>query len=176
VNQTTLTGCTEARAAIHRRLDGEALEAVLAAGLERHLAGCPGCRRAEAELADVQVRLRAVRLPPMPDADVRAVLARTSRAPRAVHAVGWRAAAVAAAVLLAVLLGSWIERTRRPDPIELARAANEARYVLALTGRALDRTERAAVGRVLAGEVSPALRRVPMKLPGAGESPKGDQS
>ena len=49
-------------------------------------------------------------------------------------------------------------------PEEIARAVEEARLVLGLTGSALRRAERAAVEQVLGGEVAPALQRLPIQF------------
>ena len=51
----------------------------------------------------------------------------------------------------------------------MARAIEEIRMVLGLTARALRDARQAAVEDVLADEVSPALRRVPIRWPGESE-------
>ena len=85
---------------------------------------------------------------------------------------------MAAGVVLAALAGFWIGRGRiepgatdlpvaaaEPTPEELQRAEAEIRLVLNRTAAALRQAERAAVRDVLGGEVSPALRKVPIRWP-----------
>ena len=56
----------------------------------------------------------------------------------------------------------------RPTEEEIRKAAEDVRMVLALASRAVRRSERAAVERVLAGEVAPALDRIMVDWPAAG--------
>jgi hypothetical protein len=106
----------------------------------------------------------------MPAGDLEAVWSRTVDAgrDRERFRLDWRIAAAAVLILGAGLLFTWLGR-RGPSPTapseaEIARAADEARLVFALTAQAMRRTERAA-DQVLAEEVSPAVRRVPIRWP-----------
>lgn len=172
-------GCRVALQAIHRRLDGEPPAEADERRLDEHLAGCADCRAARAELQAIQDGLRE--LPPlrMPDDALRAVLDRTVRSDRrsALRRWGldWRLAA--AAVITVGVIGVWYALyppPSGPSQAELQRAAVEARAVLNLTARALRTAERAATRDVLAGEVSPALRRVPIEWPST--APKDDKA
>jgi len=167
--------CERARELIHRRLDGELMDAVRRQELEDHLDSCAACRRARAELDSVQAALRALPRIPMRDEALREVWEQTSRsrpdrASRARRWLDWRPAAAAAALALA-LWAAWDLGAVRtgPSPEEVARAAEETRMVLGLTARALREVRQAAVTEVLAEEVSPALRRVPIRWPGEPE-------
>jgi len=165
--------CEDARERIHRLLDGELMDAVRRQELDDHLDSCADCRRARAELGSMQSALRTLPEIPFPDAALRDVWARTSRgraARPAVRARGWldwRPAAAAAALALALWAAWDFGRVRtEPTPEEVARAAEETRMVLGLTARALREARQAVVQDVLAEEVSPALRRVPIRWPG----------
>jgi hypothetical protein len=69
------------------------------------------------------------------------------------------------------VIGIWVAfdppvpQTVEPTEAELAQAAEEARMVFTLTAQALRKAERTATRDVLAGEVSGALRRVPIRWP-----------
>ncbi|MCU0224561.1 MAG: zf-HC2 domain-containing protein [Acidobacteria bacterium] len=190
--------CRSARRALLTRADGD-LPAAEAAALARHLAACASCR-ARAESLDATIAaLRG--LPPalpFPDDALESVWDRTLRAApaegatvvrladRAVDGAArsprratWRLA-LAAAALLAAVLGPWLAFRARddgrfagppgPQPATVAaaltpeerRAAAELRLVLQLTDRALQRSQRAAVDGVLRRGVDPALRRIPL--------------
>ncbi len=171
-----MSDCDRIRAAIQERLDG-----TLAGGddlaIRGHLAGCPACREFESGLRRVQDALRALPPTPMPDEVLDAVWDRTVRARErrrelpALH-FGWKLAV--AAVLLAVALLAVFFRyspppapRRAPDPAEIARADRDARRVLLLVSQAFHSAERAAADQVLAGEVSPTIRRIPIISPAA---------
>jgi hypothetical protein len=190
--------CRGARRALLARADGD-LPAAEAAALARHLAACASCR-ARAESLDAAIAaLRG--LPPalpFPDDALESVWDRTLRAApperapvvrladraadgaaRSPRRATWRLA-LAAAALLAAVLGPWLAFRARDDarfagppgpgpaPVAAAltpeerRAAAELRLVLQLTDRALQRSQRAAVDGVLRRGVGPALRRVPV--------------
>lgn len=161
--------CPEARRALQERMD-IALPAEWEEGLEDHLRICPRCRRIEADLHAMREALRALPVRPLPEKSLARVWAATVGAPAAPRPRPslrrWWGAGIAAALAfaglsaLAVLLCP--PAPTSPTPEELAQAADETRLVLALTGRALERSERAAVGDVLAEEVSPALQQVPI--------------
>jgi hypothetical protein len=161
--------CLRARRAIHRRLDGEPVAAPA-----DHLAGCSDCRALAVDLETIRTALRSVAARQVLDgAALEQVWARTTLAElRAApgRGRGRRGALLVAAALLAAAFGLWLLRPAvpaEPSRAELERAAAQTRLVLGLTARALERTRRAAVGGVLGGEVSPALRRVPIDWPAA---------
>ena len=167
-------GCERARLALDRRFDGESQPAEELRGLTAHLEACAACRRLEAELAEVRRRLRAMPPQRFPDEALEAVWARTSRpALGAASRTRWLYAAAAAVVagmaVTAIGLGGLWSRPGTPGPsdAELRRAAAESRLVLQLTAQAMRRTERVAVRDVLGGDVSGALRRVPIDWPAA---------
>ena len=79
-------------------------------------------------------------------------------------------------MLAVILYGAWdLSGPIEPQPssAEVARAAEEARLVLGLTAKALRGAKKTAIEDVLAGEVSPALQRAPIRWPG--ESRAGRQ-
>jgi hypothetical protein len=158
--------CVRARRAIHERLDAGGRAVARPPELDDHVAVCATCRELEADLLALDEALETLPPPGMPDPAFQAVLARTSRAPvgtRERRRAPWPALAAAAAALIAAVV--WLgDRPDEPSPIEVQRAAAEARLVLGLTARALDRTTDAAVHDVLEGEVGPALRRMPIDL------------
>ena len=194
--------CRSARRALLARGDGD-LPAAEAGALARHLAACASCRARAASLDAAIAALRG--LPPalpFPADALESVWDRTLRAAPAEgapvvrladraadggvasvapppRATSWRLA-LAAAALLAAVLGPWLAFRARDDgrfagppgpaPAAVAaaltpeerRAAAELRLVLQLTDRALQRSQRAAVDGVLRRGVGPALRRVPV--------------
>ncbi len=189
---TTLSNdCRTARRTLLAREDG-AQPAATREALERHLAACAPCRRRAVEIDQALGALRS--LPPalpFPAEALESVWDRTIRAepraaappvldairsarpPRGARVTGWRLA-LAAAVLLAAVLGPYVAFRAREDAAPAApqasaslgpeerRAAAELRLVLELTDRALQRSQRAAVDGVLRRGVDPALRRVPV--------------
>ena len=165
--------CETARELIHRVLDGGPMDAVRREELDEHLEACADCRRAREELGAVQSALRGLPVRPLPDAALREVWERTTRrspeqpVARSRRWLDWRPAA-AAAVLALALYAAWNAGGVREEPTaeEVARAAEQTRMVLGLTARALRDAKQAAVKDVLADEVSPALRRVPIRWPG----------
>ncbi len=170
---TTDFGCPEARRAIQVALDADMMEAGERQLLEAHLAECGDCREHEIEMLAIQRTLRSLPSPALPDAALQEVWDRTTRsyqtATRQSWGPGWRnLAAVAAGVLFVAVVGilQWDERVPgEPTDEELRRAADEARVVLGLTAHALRKTKQVAFRDVLAGEVSEALRRIPIEWP-----------
>ena len=167
-------GCVRARSSLHRRLDGDALDAAAEAWLAEHLSTCAACRSAADELEALTRALRALPALPLPEPALRAVRRQTVESRRGGW-FDWRAVA-AAAVLTAALGGllyfdrrssapGAVELLARPTEAELARAAAEARYVLGLTAAALNKSERVAVGEVLGQHVGPALSKIPIEWP-----------
>ena len=164
--------CDEARERVHRVLDGDLMLVEARRELDDHLASCAGCREASGELHSIQEALRSMPAAAFPDAALEAVWDRTTRSRRLWRSMlDWRAAA-AAAVLALAIYGAWgparVAGVAEPTPEEVARATEEARMVLGLTARALNDAKQAAMEEVLAGEVSPALRRAPVPWPGGG--------
>ena len=160
--------CEQAKERIHQILDGDLMEATDRQELESHLASCDGCRKADAELHAIQQSLHALPADTLPDDALEAVWTST-RKMRGARLYQWGMAA-AAAVLAVALLGVWQfgpPGAVEPTQAELKRATEEARMVLGLTAQALRKTERAAFKSVLAEEVSPALKSVPIKWPGS---------
>jgi len=161
--------CAGAREAVHATLDTELVEAGLKQRLELHLSGCTACREFAEELRAIQGGLQSLPELELPDEVLQRVWDRTTRARRA-HS--WARprnfAAAAAAVVVLVLGGLWIQREpvpAGPTEAEMRQAAGEARMVLQLTSRALRKTEVAAFRDVLTDEVSEALRRAPIRWP-----------
>jgi anti-sigma factor RsiW len=180
--------CRTARRALLAREDGD-LPVTERNALERHLAACAGCRRRADESEGMLDALRT--LPsslPFPDEALESVWNRTIRAARPEGAPvvkesarptrpsrtgGWRLA-LAAAALLAAVLGPWLAFRARESAAPAApvvarslspeerRAVAELKLVLHLTDRALLRSQRAAMDGVLRRGVDPALRRVPV--------------
>jgi hypothetical protein len=175
--------CSRAMTYVHRRLDEDDLDTPSLRWLEDHLAGCPGCRLAQRELAEIQRSLAELSPIPFPEVALHRVWDRTSRSRGRGGWVDWRGAA-AAALLAAVLGGMWYagkpDATQpaavaaTPSEAELARAAIEARYVLRVASAALRRSERAAVEEVLGEHVAPALSKIPIEWPGP-PSPQGEE-
>jgi predicted anti-sigma-YlaC factor YlaD len=157
--------CSSARRTIHRVLDGEAVSAAERRMHGDHLARCEACREACADLDRIARALRALPAESMPAAVLEAVWERTVRAHRRSRWAG--AARIAASLaLVAALAGLWSrDRQRGPTDAELAHARAQARLVFGLAGRAIDRTEQAAIGAVLGRKVSGALDRLPVDWP-----------
>jgi anti-sigma factor RsiW len=160
--------CEQAIERIHQILDGDLMDAAQRQELESHLSNCDGCRKADAELRTIQQALSALPADELPEDALEQVWTRTTKA-RLKPAYHWSIAA-AAAVLVLALLGLWqigAPGVAEPTQAELDRAADEARMVLGLTAQALRKTEQAVFKSVLTDEVSPALKSVPIKWPGA---------
>ena len=172
-NETSVPACEAARVWIHRVLDGDLMEAGHRQRLQDHIETCAACRELQAELRTIQEGLRAIPPAPLPAEVLEQVWQRTLRAsgeqarPRGSW-LDWRAAA-AALVLAFTLAGLARLLPSTPERQPSVREVAEARYVLALTADALRKTGRVVVDEVLADEVSPALDRVPLKLPGGGD-------
>jgi predicted anti-sigma-YlaC factor YlaD len=163
-----VSACETFRPLLHERLDGE-LGPDAALSLDAHLAACPDCRSAAEGLAVVRSGLLALPEHPLPAEAIEEILDRTVRDRRlgtrfAAYWPAWAGAAALAA--LALLLLRFPLSPSVPaeiPPGDVAKAASEARLVLSLAAGALHRAERAAGNRILAGEIAPALRRVPIR-------------
>jgi anti-sigma factor RsiW len=158
--------CARSRRDLDERMDGP-LDVVREAELAAHLARCAACREHESGLLLVRRALRSLPRATFPATDLAAVWARTvERGERSGRAPEWGAVAAAALVagltFLALRIGSGPIRTG-PSQAEIAQAASDARLVLALTSQAMRRSELAAAREVLAGEVKPALDRIPIR-------------
>ena len=171
---------------LHARLDGEIGRAD-ALEVEGHLASCASCRELADSFESAREALRGMAFEPMPEEDFQAVLDRTVRASAAVEppkvvpfrprrarvlaGLGLAAAVVAAALIVPVL----VSRSSKPSPAEVAQAREDALRALAIAGRALRRAETAG-NAVVTGEVSPALRRVPLRWDRLAEDPRRSRS
>lgn len=171
--------CAAARAIGHALFDGDAVGAVRRAELDAHLAGCAGCRDWYDDLARLRRGLRELPQAPFPDDALAELLASTSRSRPGGSGFDWRPLAAAAAVTFALLglfgLAGWMDRGERqvagqvdPSDAEVELAAAQARLVFKLTAEVLDKAEHTAV-REIVEEVSPALRRVPLRWSGSGD-------
>jgi anti-sigma factor RsiW len=148
-------------------MDGP-LDPAREADLSAHLARCAACREHEAGLLLVRRALRALPEAPLPDEDLAQVWARTVDGPpvRLERPARWAALTAAALVAgLAIVLIQVGTGPVEPPPsqAEIAQAAQDARLALGLAARAMQRSEHAAVNQVLAGEVQPALSRIPIR-------------
>jgi predicted anti-sigma-YlaC factor YlaD len=160
------SGCDAVRATLHERLDGP-VEARAALALDAHLQTCAACRELEAGLAAVRDGLRALPTHPFPDDALQEVWALTLEAPRERSRYSWRLAA-AAAVLLALILplAAYLRSQHQAARLaELERADREVRTVLGIASRAVRRSEWLVRDEVLVGQVSPAVRRIPIRWP-----------
>ena len=166
-----MSACAKFTGLLHARLDGEIGTPELRE-LDAHLASCAACRELADSFDAAREALRGMPLEPMPEEDFRAVLDRTIRAAASVApfrsrllrrgpvfaGIGLAAAVVGAAILVPLFLA----RHSGPSPEEIAHAREDARRALAIAGRALKRAETAG-NAVVTDEVSPALRRVPLR-------------
>jgi predicted anti-sigma-YlaC factor YlaD len=162
-------GCENARRLLAGRLDGD-LGPAEVRDLETHLNGCSDCREIASGLEVVASGLLRLPAETLPDDDFERVLARTvGKAAFASRRAATRRSfflAAAAAVLAAAVLIPFALREStpaEPTAAEIDRATRDARMVLAMASHALRSGETAARERVIGREVSPALRRVPVR-------------
>jgi len=162
--------CDAAQDAIQARRDGE-LAADDAAILDAHLLSCDECREHESALGAIGDVLCSLPDLPMPPEAVTAVLAQADAAPsgrRKIYRIlPWSASGIAAALLFAMFAGPFAQPPSADPPIsdaEVAQAASEAEYVLALAGRVLARVEQETFQQVLGEHVSPALDHIPFRF------------
>jgi anti-sigma factor RsiW len=132
-------------------IDGE-LEPASAARMDAHVAGCGRCAAEVAAARSVAAELRALSELAPPAAVVDEVRTRTRPRVRARRA--WWAVGAAAAVVMAVGVGSAVHR--HAEEARIARASVEARYALAVVARAGLAGGREAAEGIAAG----ALRSV----------------
>jgi predicted anti-sigma-YlaC factor YlaD len=172
--------CAEARAAIQDLLDGP-LAGRRRQALDEHLARCSACREVQSGLRNVRLALRSLPEIPLPEDALAEVWARTIDAPRptgaAARPVGWKTvAALAASLLLAVVL-LWSGRVpgarQAPSPDDMTQAEieqiqRETRQALRVTAAAVHLSREVALDRVLEREISPAIRRIPVRWPETG--------
>ncbi|MCP3981478.1 MAG: hypothetical protein GY716_19440 [bacterium] len=166
-NEPIRLDCRRARELGHRSLDGESLAAAERETLDGHIAVCDECRDMHAELRTIQGALRSMAPAPLADEALDEVWDRTVRR-RAFSGWDWRHAAAAALLFVTTVAMLWTARglqpADEPTEAEIAQAAAEVRMVLGLTGRALERSERAAL-RGMRDGVAPALSKIPIRLP-----------
>lgn len=176
-----MNGCTRFVDLLHARLDGELAEGD-ARELIAHLETCTACRELASGFDATRESLRGLAFEPMPEADFQAVLDRTvrsesrvvpfrSRRARVFAGVGLASAAAALAAALIVPM----YRSSHPSDAEVAKARQDALRALAIAGRALKRAETAG-NAVVIDEVSPALRRVPLRWDRLAEEPRRNRS
>jgi hypothetical protein len=167
--------CDRAREIGHALLDGDLMQAARRQAFDTHVRGCSSCREWWDDLATMQRGLRELPQPGFPDSALEELWAATSRGPAAAaprFRFDWRPLAAAAALTLALLGLSGLSElprdrsTTAPQALhteqEIAQATEQARLVFQLTARAINKAERTAV-REIVDEVSPALRRMPLR-------------
>jgi predicted anti-sigma-YlaC factor YlaD len=163
-----MSSCAEIRRTIQEAMDGP-IAAERQAAATSHLRACAECREYQEGLEIVRNALRALPSIPLPDDALDLVWERTirnvARLPkrRSLRAIPWLAAAAAVLVTVLSLPALFRPLTRPYTPADLSQAAREARSALALAGNALRKSRHVAVTEVLAGEVSPAMRKIPIR-------------
>jgi len=182
--ETTDAECAAAREELHHAFDGDGP----GAGAPDHLDGCSACRDWASDLAELRRAMSALPQPAFPDEALQEVWSRTVDRPgRPLGRPAWAWAVAAALLLAAVGLGLWgflapesaqeqptvAASTAEPTEEEIRKAAEEVRMVLALTSRAVRRSERVAMRRILAGQVAPALDRTVVDWPSVTPADKG---
>jgi predicted anti-sigma-YlaC factor YlaD len=157
--------CARARRDVHRVLDGEVLPLERARDHDAHLASCAECRQAADELGGIVRALAALPQETLPPDALERVRDRARERGR--RSWGGVVRVAASLALVAALAAVWFEdvRDRRADDAELRQAADQVRLVLGIAGRAIERTEDAAIGAVLRDRVSGALDRLPVTWP-----------
>lgn len=170
-----MNDCTEARAAIQERIDGD-LDAVGSLSLAGHLERCEACREYEDGIEQARRALRDLPHVPFPDDALAEVWAQTSGPPPGETATTsrsrWRAFAAVAASLAVLSVAVWLgvgnraPQPTQPTDAEVAQAAEDARMVLALASGAIKRSEQAVIREVLTDRVSPTLQKIPIRWPG----------
>jgi len=134
------------------------------AEVRRHVARCPGCRRARGRIAAILEAARRLDAPPLSEGFSHAVMARLALQPRTHrHPRRWvRVAAVAAGLVVAV---SAMLLRREPTPVRPERGAGLATFVSSLDGvtRRAGRTGAGALG-ALADAGRQALAATPTRV------------
>ncbi|MFP5287649.1 MAG: anti-sigma factor family protein [Thermoanaerobaculia bacterium] len=125
--------CEEVQDVLEAYVDGD-LSTAEEARVRAHLGSCPSCATELALAEAIQRELRSLPIPDCPPEVLRKVVPftrrRNARPLRSVLAAAMLAAAVGASVFF---LGPF--RQEEPDPQEVARATEEARYALAYIGQ-----------------------------------------
>lgn len=172
-----MSGCAEVRRTIQEALDGP-VEASRHAAAASHVQACPECRDYQEGLRIVRDELRRLPSIPFPEDALEEVWKRTTRAESRFakkptrRMLPWLAAAAAVLVTALSLPALFRPVTRTYSAADLSQAEREARSALALAGDALRKSRHAALTEVLAGEVSPAMKKIPIRWP----SPKTPDS
>ncbi len=164
-------GCEQTKVWIQDRIDGRLVDGAGLETMERHLASCADCLRFRTEMTEIHEGLASLPELEFPEDALEEVWDRTIRKQAAGNRGNWRWIAAAAAILLVALAGSlfgpWNDEPEY-STTEVARATLEARAALGMVGKALQRSEDAAVQIVLGGKVTPALEKITIGLPEAG--------
>ena len=170
--------CEQARESIQDLIDDgkTVMESVsgTAGALAAHLEVCSDCRVFQKEMSKLHRGLTDLPELAFPAAALEEVWDQTVRK-RAVAKFDWRWLAVAAAILVVVFAGRLFDSQKvgsEYSTAEVAQATVEARAALNLVRDALQRSEQAAVERVLGGEVTPALEKITIGLPDTESSKK----
>lgn len=163
-----MNGCTRFVDLLHARLDGELAEGD-ARELIAHLETCTACRELASGFDATRESLRGLGHRTV-RSESRVVPFRSRRA-RVFAGVGLASAAAALAAALIVPM----YRSSHPSDAEVAKARQDALRALAIAGRALKRAETAG-NAVVIDEVSPALRRVPLRWDRLAEEPRRNRS
>jgi predicted anti-sigma-YlaC factor YlaD len=178
MNEIFEMSCEQARESIQDLIDdGKAVmetESGTAGTLTAHLEACSDCRVFQEEMSKLHKGLTDLPELEFPAAALDEVWDQTVRK-RPAEKFDWRWLAVAAAILIVVFAGRLFDPQKSgPEysTAEVAQATVEARAALGLVRDALQRSEQAAVGRVLSGEVTPALEKITIGLPDTESSKK----
>lgn len=163
-----MNGCVEIRRTIQESMDGPvALERQ--ADAAAHVRSCSQCREYREGLEIVRNALAALPSIPFPEDGLERVWEKTIRAAvprsqkRARRSLPWLAAAAAILVTVLFLPALFRPLTRSYSQADLTTAERQARSALALAGDALRKSRHAAVSDVLEGEVSPAMKKIPIR-------------
>lgn len=165
-----MSRCETIQERIQDRMDGP-VPAEVAQEIELHLTTCRECREFQGGLLRVRAELQALPEVPFPDDALEDVWRKTvaNRVAPQRRAGAWWLAAAAAIFVVAVLVRLAGPADPAPTRAEMARAERDTRIALGAVARALRTTERTTVHRVLAHEVSPVLRRIPVRWPKAAD-------
>ena len=160
--------CVHARLAIQAELD-EPQATPVEIALATHLTTCPNCCGYRDDLLAVRAAIRGLPAHPLPDDVLEDVWDQTVRACERRDSgrgwvVGWRPAAAAAVLAIAVLSSQLIQRPVA-GVADVDGAMADVRLVLGLTGDALHRARSITVNRIVASTFSPAIRGIARTVP-----------